>query len=137
MSLNPLPAKSAAARAYNVFGMVTYTIGAEAANVIRVTGQLKDNRGQAIAQVAPVKVYLASDAAGTTITATAPTSTLAIGTKGTILTVEVTDKMLLLATAADGIFNLDITQTAAPVTYYLVAIMPDGSLAISSAITYA
>jgi hypothetical protein len=135
MPLNPLPAKSAAARAYNTFDMVGYTIGAEGSNIIKVTGQLKDARGQAIAQVCALDVYLASDAAGTTITPTAPTSTLAINAKGKILAVLVTDKMVKLSCDVNGQFDLDITQTAAA-TYYMVAIMPDGSLSISSAITF-
>lgn len=136
-NLNPQPAKNSAARAYCAFNLASFTIGTEAADTIKATVQLKDARGQNLAAITPVQVYLSSDAAGGTITPTVPTSTLAIAAKGTILAVNVTDKMLLLACDVNGQFDLNIIQTAAPVTYYLCVRMPDGSLSNSGAITFA
>lgn len=137
MTLNPLPAKQAAARAYNLYNMASFVIGAEVANVKNVGVTLKDARGQAIAQRAVVDCYLSDAATGTPITATAPTSTVAVGTNGAILNAPVADKMFSVITNAQGKFDFNITQTAAPVTYYLVLKMPDGSLAISGPITFA
>lgn len=134
----PLPAANAAAKAYNAFNRATFTIGAEAANVINVAVQLAEAKaGRNVGQRCVLKCYLADNADGHGLTATVPTSTVAIGTNGEKLAALVTDKAFLILTDASGRFDLNLTQTAAPVTYYLVVVLPDGSLTISSAITYA
>lgn len=135
-NINPLPAKSSAARAYNTFNVASFTIGTESADTINVAVQLKDARGKAIAQVAKVDVYLASDSGGATLTPTATTSALAIGTNGKLLGILTTGKVCSVISDASGRFDLNIIQTATP-TYYLVVVMPDGSISVSSAITFA
>lgn len=134
-SANPLPAKQAAAKAYCAFNLASFTVGTEAADTINVAVVLKDARGQAVSGVKHVRVYLADLATGVDITATAPTSTLAIGTNGKIQAVEVTDKVLSILTNASGQFDLNVIQTAA-LTYYMILEMPDGSIYASGAITF-
>ncbi len=136
MTSPAIPAKNAAARAYNAYNLASFTIGAELANVINVAVQLKDARGNVLPAGTVVDVYLASDVSGQPITPTAPTSTLAIGTRGSILAALVTDKMLRIATDSQGRFDINITQTATP-TYYLVVMLPDGFIVVSGAITFA
>jgi hypothetical protein len=121
----------------SVFGLASFTIGTEGSNAINVAVRLKSARGQNIAQRVNAKVYLSDVATGVGLTATVPTSTVAIGTNGTILRANVTDKMFDILTDASGRFDLTIPQTAAPVTYYMVVVMPDGSISVSGAITFA
>jgi len=135
-NLNPLPAKNAAAKAYNTFNLVSFTIGTKTSNTINVAAQLQDARGQNIAQIAHAKVYLSDNADGSTLTATATTSSIAIGTNGVILYTPVSDKMVEVISNSSGQFDLNIIQTASPTTYYMVVVLPDGSIVVSSAITF-
>jgi hypothetical protein len=135
-NLNPLPAKSAAARAWELFNLVTFTIGTKSVNTINVAVQLKDAQGKAIAQVAAATFYLSDSADGHTLTATATTSALAIGTNGVLLNIDVTGKMGRVISDASGRFDLNLIQSASPVTEYLVVVMPDGSISVSGAITW-
>ena len=132
----PQPAKKAAARAYCRFGLATFTIGVKAANTITVTVVLKDERANALAEIVNAEFYLSDNADGSTLTATVPTSNLAIHSKGVIIGTLTTNKAGEIITNAVGTFDLDITQTASPVTYYLVIIKPDGGLLVSGAITF-
>jgi hypothetical protein len=138
MPSNPQPAKQAAAKAFNTFNMATFSIAAEGAgDTINVAVQLLDARGQKPGKICRCLVYLSDNADGSTLTATVPTSTLAIGTNGLILVVEVTNKVLTIISKNDGSFDLNVIQSADPVTYYMVVCMPDGSIAVSGAITFA
>lgn len=132
----PQPAKQAAAYAYNQFQFVTFTIGTEAADTIRVTCQLKDARGNNVARIVNCKVYLSSSNTGSPITPTACTSAIAVGTKGAILNTLVSGKMVDVVTNSSGQFDLDLIQTATP-TYYMVVVLPDGGIIVSDAITFA
>lgn len=135
-SQNPRPAKDAAARAFNQFEMADFTIGAEGSDTINVAVQLKDARGRAVAVPVGAKVYLSGAATGLGL-GTATTSALAIGTNGTLLDITTTGKVCSVLSDASGRFDLNIIQTAAPITVYLVIIKPDGGLIISGAITFA
>lgn len=131
----PRPAKQSAAYAYNRFGLASFTIGAEAADTINVAVQLKDARGNNVAQVVNCKAYLATAATGIGL-GTATTSAIAIGTNGTLLDITKTGQVFSVVTDASGRFDVNLIQTATP-TVYLVVIMPDGSISVSSAITFA
>lgn len=134
---SPAPAKNAPARAFCHFNRATFTIAEEAANVIDVGVQLLDARGRPLpaGQLAHVTAYLSDDAAGADITAVVPTSGLA-ATVGSMLAEIVNDKMAIFQTNGSGSFTVRITQTAAQ-TYYLCLLMPDGSIIVSSSITFA
>lgn len=132
-----LPARDSATFALCKFGLGTFTIGTEAADTINVSVQLKDAQGKAVTEVVKADVYLASDAAGAILSTTATTSALAIGTKGKLLGILTTGLVCSVISDVTGQFDLDIIQTAAPVTYYLVVVCPDGSIIVSGAITFA
>lgn len=134
----PQPAKQAAAYAYNAFdALATAVIGTEGSNTINAAVQLKDARGNAVARVCHVRAYLSDLSTGLAITATATTSALAIGTNGAILQIPVTGKMVDIVTDASGRFDLNIIQTAAPVTYYLVICLPNGGIQVLGPVTFA
>ncbi len=130
----PKPAKDAAARAYNAFNMASFTIGTKSGNVINVAVALKDARGQAPQGPVVADLYLSDAAAGTAITGTS--ATLAVGTNGAILAQPVSGKSAKVVTNSAGLIDLNVTQASSPVTYYLVVVFPDGSIAVSAAITF-
>lgn len=118
----------------NQVASATFVVGAEAANVINVAVQLKDAAGTDMATRVCLPWYLSGDANGDSL-ATAPTGGIAIGTDG--LLIETLDNQAGLVTSeADGDIDVDITDTGTP-TMYLVLVLPNGSLAISGAITFA
>ena len=132
----PKDAKFAAAKAFCAFNLASFTIGAEASHVINVAVQLKDALARALAQIGHLRFYLSDSSDGHTLTATATTSALAIGTNGVLQNIEVTGKVGVVMTDTSGRFDINITQTAAK-TYYLVLQMPDGSIVVSGAIVHA
>jgi hypothetical protein len=132
----PGPAKYSAARAFNAFGLVSFVVGAKAANVINVAMTFNDARGGVVATPAGFKAFLASNAAGTTLTPTATTSALAVGTNGTLLDITTTGKCFSGLTDSLGRFDVNITQTASPTAYYLVVIHPSGLISVSPLIQF-
>lgn len=134
--LTARPSKFSSFRSFDAFGVASFTIGAKQTNTINVAGLLKDARGQTVTGACVAKVYLSDNADGSTLTATVPTSNLAIGTKGIILGTLTTNKCVEILTDSSGHFDINIVQTASPVTYYMVVVLPDGSITISLAITF-
>lgn len=116
-------------------GGATFTIGAENANVINVAIQLTDGAGAALTQRAVVQVYLSNDANGDTIANTGTPAGLAIGTDGLYRQL-VANLSGFCTSEADGDIDLNITNTGAG-TQYLVVVLPNGSLVVSGAITFA
>lgn len=114
---------------------VEFTVGTEALDVINVAGQVVDANGDDVAQAYMLQMWL-SDAPGGAVAAAAPSGGIAIGTDGTIVSESIADQEFLLATEADGDFDIDITEAGAD-TWYLNARMPDGSIVSSDAITFA
>lgn len=112
----------------------TFTIGAEAANVINVAIQLTDGAGEAIATRAGLAFYVSSSATGDTVVAAA--TSLAIGTDGVAIEA-VSNSAGWLVTEADGTADVNIGDASGAATYYLVLVMPSGQLVVSSAITFA
>lgn len=117
-----------------VFNGATFVIGVEATNIINVGVTLKD-AGHAIGVAAAVHGYLSTSATGANIAATAPSSGYAIGTNGVAIET-IADKAGIFVSSAAGLFDINLTE-AGVATFYLVLIMPDGSLVISGAITFA
>lgn len=113
----------------------SFTIGAEAAHVRRVSIQLKDDAGADLAVRGSILAYLATDATGDTITAAAPSGGVAIGVDGIAIPL-VAGKAFQLVSEADGDIDIDITEATAK-TFYLVLVLPNGALAVSDAITFA
>lgn len=133
MGFKRLKAKHNPFKAAPVVSLASFTIGAEAADVINVAIQLKDANGADLAVSAAVQAYISGAADGSTL-ATAP-DTVAIGTDG--LAIEgISNSLMTLVSESDGDIDINIGKSGAA-TYYLVLIMPDGSLAISGAITFA
>lgn len=112
----------------------TFTIGAEAGNVINVGIQLLDGAGDEIATSCAVGFYLSGAADGSTIVAAA--TSLAIGTDGVAIE-NISNSAGVLISEADGDIDLNIGDASGAATYYLVLIMPSGELVISDAITFA
>lgn len=110
------------------------TVGAEAADVINVSVQLIDrDNGNEVAERIGLPFYLASNSTGDA-KASAPNGGIAIGTDGLMIEWE-NNISGLLVSENDGDVDINLTSTAAG-TWYLVLVMPDGQLYVSSAITF-
>lgn len=119
----------------NIVGRATFAVGVEGTNAINVAIQLQDANYADLSQRAALQWYLSDDANGDTLTATAPSSGIAIGTDG-LLIEHTNNKAGTVVSESDG--DIDVTLTeAGVVTWYLVLVLPDGSLAVSGAITFA
>jgi hypothetical protein len=112
----------------------TLTVGTEATNVINVACQLKDNDSNAVAARRCVYVYLSDDANGDGITASAPATSVAVGTNGNIIDTLTAKSSFMITTSATGAFDLDITDTTGS-TWYLAVVHGD-ELSVSGAITF-
>lgn len=133
--MGKLAAKDNPFKAACVANLATITIGTEADDAINVAVQLKDANGVAIAEKCGIEAYLSDVATGLGITATAPSSGVAVGTNGLAIEL-ITDKFFSITSNASGQFDLTLTE-AGVATWYLVLKMPDGSIIISDAITFA
>jgi hypothetical protein len=118
----------------NLPGAVDFTIGAEQANVIQISAQLKNIFGANIAFKSAVRVWL-SDAAAGAICAVAPSGTVVAGTSGVIVDSLTAKTHLLVATSATGSFNLDITEADAKTLY--LNIEWQGKIFTSAVVTFA
>ena len=134
MAMRRRPAKHNPFLAANVVGKVTFSIAAELADSITVSLQLQDANGRDLAVRGSVQAYLSDDANGDSVTATAP-DTVAGGTDGIVME-SISNKLMTLVSEADGDIDIAIGENAAT-TWYLVVILPDGSLAVSGAIAFA
>ncbi len=120
----------------NEAGRVEFTIGAEAANVIRVTAALKrPQAGISVGKRLAVRAYLSTDAEGDNITESAPDGGVVVGTKGIVIPL-IAGKAFELVTNASAEVNIDITESTAK-TFYLIVVLPTGETVASSAITFA
>ena len=113
----------------------TFTIGAEAANVINVGIQLTDANDDDVAVRSTLYAYLSDDANGDSIVATAPDGGVAIGTDGLADPVTA-NKSFMLTSESDGDIDINITE-AGTKTAYLVLVLPNGKRVVSDAITHA
>ena len=113
----------------------TFTIGSELTDTINVAIQLVDGNGVALAVRGAVLAYLSDDANGDSIAAAAPSGGWAIGTDGLLIPV-VTNKAAWVISESDGDIDITITEAGAA-TWYLILVLPDGTLIGSAAITFA
>ncbi|MCB1463254.1 MAG: hypothetical protein KDJ90_12705 [Nitratireductor sp.] len=111
------------------------TVGAEAGNAINVAIQLKDSAGDDLAVRGSLMAYLSDDANGDSIAGTAPDGNVAVGTDGLLIPI-VADKAFWLTSEADGDIDLNVGESGAD-TWYLILVLPDGTLVASDAITFA
>jgi deoxyhypusine synthase len=126
-----VPDKTVASRMYTISAE-----GANGANMISVTIQLKDARGKNLAGVRRVKVWLSDSATTGAISATGATGAVAVGGGfGSLLNTVIAAKMFDFLTDATGKLRIDLTDAGAK-TLYLYMETPDGQPAISSALTW-
>jgi hypothetical protein len=118
-----------------IFG-VTFVVGAEGGDIINVGIQFTDADGTDVAELVVATAYLSDDIAGVDISAAAPDTAVIAGTDGIILAVHTTDLVLLIQSEADGHFDLSLDETSTG-TWYAVVVLPNGTLAVSAAITFA
>lgn len=117
------------------FDLATFTIGAETGgNTKNVAIQLQNANGEDLYSRAGVLAYLSSDAEGDNIISSAPSGGVAIGTDGVAIPL-VAGKAFMLISEDDGDIDINIIEAGAA-TYYLILVMPDGSLLASSVITF-
>jgi hypothetical protein len=114
---------------------VSYSIGAEAGDVITVACQFKDSNGNDMTVPVGVVQYLASDATGQTVEAAA--TSLAAGTDGTILVEFTADAVWFAVSEADGDLDIAIGNAGGADTLHLVTVLPNGKLSISDEIVFA
>lgn len=130
---NPFRARNVAVK-----GNTTLTIGAEAANAIAVTIQLKDDKVANLTETKGLMVWLSDHATDGTIISSAPDGGVAIGSStGKIVTSLVANKHFYIMTSATGSAILAITHAAGAKTLYVYVQLPDGSIKISGAVTFA
>ena len=115
-------------------GAPAFTIGDEAEDVINVAVQLKDIAGAEAKGATLCQVWL-SDAAGGAPCAVAPSGTVVAGDAGVIIASLTAKTHLLVATDADGKFNLDITEAGAKDLYVNVEVQ--GRIYSSEKVTFA
>lgn len=113
---------------------VVFTVGEDAGTTVAVTVQLNDANGTALAVRGSVMIYLSDDANGDSIAATAPSGGWAIGTDGLLIPI-VTNKAAQFVSEADGDIDFVVTEAGAA-TWYAVAVLPNGKLSVSDAITF-
>jgi hypothetical protein len=115
---------------------VDFIVGAEGGDIINVGIQFVDASGVDVAELVVATAYLSDDIAGVDISAAAPDTAVIAGTDGIILAVHTTDLVLLIQSEADGHFDLSLDETSTG-TWYAVVVLPNGTLAVSAAITFA
>jgi hypothetical protein len=131
VGLRRRPAKRNPFSAAEYVGALVVTVGVEAADARNVALQLQNSNGQDLVRPGHLIIYLADDADGQTLAASAPSGGWAIGTDGTRLVALTADKAGLFVSEADGDLDITITESAAK-TFYMCVMMPDGSLNITA-----
>jgi hypothetical protein len=119
----------------NQAASASFVVGVEATNAITVNVQILDAAGVDMATAVALQWYLADDSAGLDRSGTAPNTSVLAGTDGS-LHISTTGLAGGLTTEADGDFDIVLTETGIA-TWYLVIVMPNGSLVVSPAITFA
>lgn len=115
------------------FNEVEFVVGAETGgDTIITTMQFKFD-GDVVQRVSGI-MYLSDDANGDSVVASAPSGTVTVDTDGLVIPL-VAKKCFSFTTEADG--DLDLEIVASNDTFFLVIVMPDGSLSVSPAITFA
>lgn len=113
---------------------VTWTVGAEANNVIVVNMQAKDDQGANVAQKVALPVLICTDTDGSPSATGTEDYTIAAGTTGKVFQV-LADAALIVVTDAAGSADISLTNSGAA-TSYLAAVLPGGKLSFSAAVTH-
>jgi hypothetical protein len=95
---------------------VSMTVGAEAANVITVTGQIYDYE-DILERATEVTYYIASDATGETVSTGTSATTATTGTLIEEYTTKVSGRVV---TDDEGVFALAVTDTGTATLYLVV-----------------
>lgn len=98
----------------------TVTVSDEATNVVTITIQLLDAHGNDIDSVEMVDLFMFDDATGTTAASVSPSTGLAAGTDGAIISTVTAHKHYVLTSESDGDIDLTFTDTGADTTYVAV-----------------
>ena len=114
---------------------VTYTVGAEAGDVIGVACQFTNLDGDDMDSRVCVRQWLSDGTSGEVIEAAA--TTLAAGTDGAILVEETSNGIWMAVSEADGDLDIDIGNAGGADTLYLNTLLPNGKIVQSAAITFA
>lgn len=114
---------------------VSVSVAAGAANVCTVTVQAKGPNGANTTGVRWLMLITTSDAAGTTISGTAYSGTLAAVT-GTIPITFTAKHAFLICTDATGLFVGSLTDTAKTADFIAVAIPMSGGAIVSTAMAF-
>jgi hypothetical protein len=134
--LNTLFIRSGASTGFVTAAEAEFSISAEVTNTITVgvsfVGPDLKNQEQ-IAQPLNMYAYLSDVSTGVSITATAPSGGLSAATGD--LQPMIANKAFRFTTDSNGEFSLAITNNTVK-TYYLVVVLPNGILQVSSAINF-
>lgn len=113
------------------FSGVKFTIGTENTDVANVAVQLLGSDGKQLLGKVALEVWLA-DASTGILTGTAPATSTAIGTDGTIIKTITSKTEFLIETDVYGKFDLDVTETGTDAWYVVVRNPMTGKLYVSS-----
>ena len=113
----------------------TVTAGATHTDTIATTIQLKDWNGDDLTEPACVWAYLASDADGLNMNATALTTEMSIGTDGSIAVI-LANVAYLLVSEADGDIDVTMGYTTGAKNFYLVVVLPTGKRVVSDVLAF-
>jgi hypothetical protein len=103
--------------------VVGISVAPGASTIALVTFQVKDQRGNSLAKVFPLTIWLSDAATGDGLTAGAASGNVVAGTAGTLIGTLTSKKALSVLTDATGKFILSITDTGTH-HYYPAAIAP-------------
>jgi hypothetical protein len=117
----------------NLAAGISWTVGTENTNVVRVTVQVKNENGDNLAQKTAMRFYLTSDAAG--LVPAVLTSAAAAGASGAVVDEAVNGGVVI--TTATGLAILSLTDTTASLTRYVNLILPSGEIVTSPAVVWA
>ncbi len=117
-----IPAEALADEIADLLNYVTFSVGAEAANAIDVTIQVKNAKGDNVEAVRVLELWL-SDSAGGWETATTPDTSVAVQA-GVAMDVPTANERLRVMTNASGVAVIRITHSAAH-TWFMGAKLQD------------
>lgn len=120
----------------SLVGDVTFTIGPETANVIRVTVQLKDLAGENVTErVGNIIGYLSATQNFPSFTSDPSGGWTIVSNFGT-LSQFISNRVAHFTSTVSGVFAIDIAETDNK-TFYLILVLPNGKIVSSNAITFA
>lgn len=112
---------------------VVFTVGAQVSTTINVGMQVNDANGDAVTAPMALHAYFSDSDDGSDLAGTPPDS-VADGTDGFAIPL-VAASIFTLVTDATGAIDIDVTEDGTD-TWYLVVVLPNGSLVVSDAIAF-